>query len=144
MTPSKTCEEFIKSYEQCRLKAYMPTPNDVPTIGWGSTGPDVKLGMTWTQEQADKRFARDLADFAAGVARRVDPAKTTQKQFDAMTSLAYNIGLAGFGKSTVLRRHNAGDFAGAADAFGMWVKQAGKTLNGLVRRRVAEAAMYRG
>jgi lysozyme len=144
VTPSKTCAEFIKSYEQCRLKAYMPTPNDVPTIGWGSTGSDVKLGMTWTQEQADSRFARDLADFAGSVARNIDPSKTTQKQFDAMVSLAYNIGQAAFKNSTLLRKHQAGDFAGAQAQFGRWNKQAGKVLNGLTRRRAAEAAMYGG
>jgi len=64
MTPSSKCIDFIKSFEQCRLTAYMPTPRDRPTIGWGTTGPDVRMGMTWTQAQADARFARDLADFA--------------------------------------------------------------------------------
>ena len=51
---------LIKSYEQCRLTAYLPTPNDVPTIGWGATGPDIVLGMTWTQAQCDARFTTDL------------------------------------------------------------------------------------
>lgn len=143
MTPSRKAEAFIKGYEQCRLTAYMPTPNDVPTIGWGSTGPDIHLGMTWNQAEADQRFSRDIAEFAAGVARRVDPNRTTQHQFDAMVSLAYNIGAAAFKNSTVLRRHNEGDFVAAANAFALWNKQAGRVLNGLTKRRAAEAAMYR-
>ena len=144
MTPSTKCADLIKSFEQCRLKAYMPTPNDVPTIGWGSTGPDIKLGMTWTQQQADERFASDLAKFGAKVAADLGTAPTTQGQFDAMTSLAYNIGEGAFSKSTLLKRHLAHDYDGASAQFAVWNKQAGKVLNGLVRRRTAEARIYRG
>lgn len=144
MMPSKQCADFIKSFEQCRLKAYMPTPHDVPTIGWGSTGPDIKLGMTWTQQQADDRFAMDLAHFGAKVAADVGASPTTQAQLDALTSLAYNIGTGNFESSTVLRKHKAGDYDGAAAAFALWNKQKGKVLNGLVKRRTAEARMYRG
>lgn len=144
MTPSIKCADFIKGFEQCRLKAYMPTPQDKPTIGWGSTGPDIKLGMTWTQKQADDRFAADLAYFGGKVINAIGGAATTQAQYDAMVSLAYNIGIVAFAGSTVLRKHKAGDHVGAAAAFAMWVKQAGRVLNGLVKRRAAEAAMYRG
>lgn len=144
MTPSAACADLIKSFEACRLKAYMPTPNDVPTIGWGSTGPEIRMGLTWTQEQADARFAADLDHFGARVSVELGSVPTTQAQFDAMTSLAYNIGIGAFEKSTVLREHKAGNFDAAASAFSLWTKQAGKVLNGLVRRRTAEARMYRG
>lgn len=144
MTPSQTCAEFIRGFEQCRLKAYMPTQHDVPTIGWGSTGPDIRMNMTWTQAQADERFARDLAHFGAKVMVELGGAETTQAQFDAMVSLAYNIGVGAFGDSTVLRKHKAGDHDGAVAGFALWNKQKGKVLNGLVRRRTAEARMYRG
>lgn len=152
MNPSPRIIAFIKGFEKCRLKAYMPTPNDRPTIGWGTTGPDVKMGMTWTQERADERFARDVADFAAGVAHELGGAPTTQAQFDALVSFAYNVGLdqdadnlaEGLGDSTLLRKHKAGDYAGAAAEFAKWNKQAGKVLNGLTRRRAGEAAIYRG
>lgn len=143
MTPSSKCADFIKSFEACRLKAYLPTPDDVPTIGWGSTGPDIRLGMTWTQAQADARFAADLAKFGAKVSELLH-GRTSQSQFDAMVSLAYNIGVKAFAGSTVLRKHNAGDYDGAAAAFLMWSKQNGKTLNGLLRRRKAESEMYTG
>jgi GH24 family phage-related lysozyme (muramidase) len=149
MTPSPRCAAFIKGYEKCRLKAYMPTPTDRPTLGWGSTGPDIKLGMTWIQEQADERFAADLAKFSTAVLRAISPASATQDQFDAMTSLAYNIGAAAFASSSVAANHKAGRFSTAALAFGLWNKQRNGTgklvvLNGLTRRRAAEAAIYRG
>ena len=144
MTPSQRCIDFIKSFEGCRLSAYLPTPNDVWTIGFGSTGPDVRKGMTWTQEQADTRFVRDLNDFATGLNHDLGLASTTQAQFDAMLSLAYNIGIGAFTGSTVLRKHLAGDYPAAADAFVLWDKQAGNVLEGLRLRRFAEAAMYRG
>lgn len=144
MTPSAACADFIRGFEACRLKAYLPTPQDVPTIGWGSTGHDVRLGTSWTQAQADARFAADLAHFGARVAALLGAAPASQAQFDAMVSLAYNIGLAAFAKSTVLRRHLAGEHDRAAAAFALWNRQKGKVLNGLTRRRTAEARMYRG
>lgn len=144
MTPSPSIEAFIKGFEKLRLKAFLPTPNDVPTIGWGATGSDIRLGMTWTKAQADARFTSDLAKFGAGVSKLVAAFSTTQGQFDALVSLAYNIGLGNLAKSTVLTRHRAGNHQGAAQAFAMWNKQNGKVLPGLTRRRSAEAAIYRG
>lgn len=77
---------------------------------------------------------------------------TTQGQFDALVSFAYNVGLdiddddkaEGLGDSTLLRKHLAGDFAGAAAQFALWNKNDGRVMNGLTRRRAAEAALYRG
>lgn len=144
MTPSPKIIAFIQGFEKCRLTAYMPTPQDRPTIGWGTTGADVKMGLMWTQEQADDRFAHDLGIFAARVAALIGQHPTKQDQFDAMVSLAYNIGTGNFEASTLLRKHLAGDYAGCADQFQRWNKQAGKVLNGLTRRRAGEAAIYRG
>lgn len=144
MTPSTKCADFIKGFESCCLTAYMPTPKDVPTIGWGSTGADIRMGMKWTQQQADDRFASDLARFGAKVSDLIGATPTKQNEYDAMTSLAYNIGQGNFASSTVLRKHKAGDHEGAAAAFELWNKQKGVVLNGLVKRRTAEAEMYRG
>lgn len=141
MTPSKRCADFIKGFEKCRLKAYLPTPQDVPTIGWGATGPDIRMGMTWTQEQADDRFAADLARFGSAVAKLVHPG-TKQGEFDAMVSLAFNIGIEGFRTSSARRLHNEGDREGAADKILLWNKQKGRVLKGLTRRRNAEREMY--
>jgi lysozyme len=145
LQPSRACIDLIKRFEQCRLHAYLPTPQDVPTIGWGSTGLDIRLGMTWTQEQADARFLLDVARFADKVEKLLqDGAATTQGEFDALVSLAYNIGTGNLASSTLLRMHKAGDKAGAAAQFARWNKQKGKVLNGLTIRRAAEASLYRG
>lgn len=137
--------DLIHSFEQCKLEAY-PDPGSrdgTPwTIGWGSTGPDIKRGTIWTQVQADERFAQDIASFAAKVDALIGDAPTTQNQFDAMCSLAYNIGTSGFAKSTVLRKHKAGDYPGAARAFLLWNKNDGKVMRGLTRRRLAESDLY--
>jgi lysozyme len=124
-------------------------PAKVWTIGWGATGKDpfnggnIRKGTVWTREQCDLRFEQHLAQFERAVRDGIGKAATSQAQFDAMVSLTYNIGAAGFARSTVLRRHVAGDFPGAAKAFLMWNKAGGKVLRGLTRRREAEAALYR-
>lgn len=147
MIPSANCINLIQKFEQCRLESYLPTPNDVWTIGWGSTGSDITQGLVWTQEQCDERFESDLNKFADGVNDLLNVDEdiiTNQNQFDAMVSLAYNIGLNNFRQSTVFRDHSFGDYVGAAAAFSMWNKQKGVVLEGLVRRRAEEAALYEG
>lgn len=152
---SQAAIDLMHSFESCRLQAY-PDPGSRDghpwTIGWGATGPGIARGVVWTQAQADERFRADLAKFEAGVNRLLGGAPTTQHQFDALVSLAYNIGLdedadtiaEGLGDSTLLRKHKAGDYEGAANAFRSWRFNDGRELRGLVRRREAEAALYRG
>lgn len=142
--------DLIKSFETCRLLGYLPTPDDVPTNGWGHTGPEVRIGQCITQEQADHQFEQDLGDFAHHVDALLAGAPTSDNQFAAMVSLAYNIGIgrltptpSGFISSNVLACHRRQDFEGAANSFKNWVRQNGKVLRGLVRRRNAEAALYR-
>jgi GH24 family phage-related lysozyme (muramidase) len=147
--------DLMHHFEGCEKKrpdgkfgAYL-CPAWVWTIGWGATGKDpfnggnIGKGTVWTQEQCDLRFEQHLAQFEAGVRDGLGKAPVSQPQFDAMVCLSYNIGIGAFQRSTVLRKHNAGDFDGAAKAFLMWSKAGGKTLRGLVRRREAEAALYR-
>ena len=151
MTPSAACVSLIQEFEGCAKKqangtfAAYPDPGsggDPWTIGWGSTGPDITPGVVWTQQQCDDRFSEHLTSFAAGVSNAVGSAATTQHQFDAMTSFAYNVGLANLQSSTLLRMHKAGNYTGAQGQFGRWNKAAGKVLPGLTRRRAAEAALY--
>ena len=145
LSPGPDAIKLMHEFEGCRLEAYAdPGSRDGHpwTIGWGSTGPCISKGVVWTQKQADDRFAADLAKFAAKVRASLGGAKTTQHQLDAMVSLAYNIGIGGFTGSTVLRKHKAGDYAGARAAFAMWNKNDGKVMAGLTRRRAAEAALY--
>jgi lysozyme len=152
MTPSPACEALVKQFEGChkrlsdgRYIAYPdPGTGDVPwTIGWGSTGPDVRKGTIWTQTQCDLRLRTDLAKFARGVWDRLPNTPTSQSQFDAMVSFAYNVGLGKFSGSTLLRKHRAKDYAGAAREFERWNKAGGRVLPGLTRRRAAEAELYR-
>ena len=110
------------------------------TIGWGSTGPDIRANLIWSPEQCDARFDRDVARFAEQVARAIGDCATTQNQFDALVSFHYNTGK--LLSSTLLKRHKAGDFAAAQVEFGKWNKAAGKVLAGLTRRRAAEAKLY--
>lgn len=136
--------KLIKLFEGCKLTAY-PDPGtggDPWTIGWGSTGPDICRGTVWTQAQADARFDEHLQHFGDGVARLVGNAPTTAHQMAAMVSLAYNIGLDNLAGSTLLKRHLAGDYAGAQAAFASWNKSGGRILPGLVKRRAAEAEVY--
>lgn len=129
----------VKSFEGCKLRAYL-CPARVWTIGYGSTGPHVKAGMVITEKQAEDLLQEDLDRFEASVAKLAD--KPSQNEFDAMVSLAFNIGTGAFARSSVLRRHNAGNKNGAAEAFLMWNKGGGRVLKGLVRRRIAEKGLY--
>jgi lysozyme len=134
---------LIHSFESCKLTAY-PDPGSVDgkpwTIGWGSTGLGIAKGVVWTQQQADERFAADLGRFEKAVALMAPT--TTQSQFDAMVSFAYNVGLSALNDSTLLRLHKAGNYVGAKDQFSRWDKNDGKVMKGLTRRRAAEAALY--
>lgn len=135
--------KIIKHYEGVRLKAYQDAVG-VWTIGYGHTGPDVYEGMTIAQEQAEKLLARRLVDeFEPAVmgALRIRP---SQHEFDAMVSLAYNIGVGAFANSTLVKRFNSMDTMGAANEFLRWDKAGGKLLKGLRRRRAAERARFLG
>ena len=151
--------DLIHSFEQLRLTTY-PDPGSRDgkpvTGGWGSTsdenGRPLPLGFTASKPYWDKLFLRDLAAKEAAVNLLLGEAPTTQGQFDALVSFAYNVGedidadtiAEGLGDSTLLKRHLAGDYEGAAKAFGSWVYNDGTKLKGLIRRREAEASLYRG
>lgn len=133
---SQTGLSLIKRFESLRLAAY-DDGKGTWTIGWGHTGPEAARGITWTQEFADRIFASDLRRFEISVENSLTHA-ATQGQFDAMVSLAFNIGEDAFKKSTVLRRFNQGDRPGAAEAFIMWDDEGMPTHEGLELRRAAE------
>lgn len=136
--------ELIKQFEGYSSKAYPdPATGGAPwTIGYGTTK-GVKPGMVITAQQAEKMLRDDVAKFESGVSSLVT-APTTQGQFDAMVSLAYNIGLGNFGKSTLLKKHNARCYTCAADQFRVWNRANGKVMNGLTKRRSAEREVYMG
>lgn len=142
---------LIQRFEGCARKradgtfeAY-PDPGtggDPWTIGWGATGSGIGPGTVWSQAQCDDRLTTDLARYSADVGRAIGDAPTSQQQFDALVSFHYNTGA--IARATLTKLHKAGDHAGAAAEFGKWVHAGGRRLAGLVRRREAEAALYRG
>ncbi len=131
---------LIKSFEQCRLSAYLPTADDVPTIGFGHTR-GVSMGDTCTAEEADTWFLDDIAWVEECVNKAV-VAFLSQTEFDALCSLCFNIGCSAFGKSTLVKLLNQADFDGAGKEFLKWDKQHGKVLSGLSARRLAEQELF--
>lgn len=149
LLPSAKAIDLIHNFESLKLNSYRdPGSRDgLPiTNGWGTTvddnGEPIPLGAVWTREKADRLFARDLAKFSQKVAALLGSSPTTQNQFDALVSFAYNVGTGALADSTLLRKHKAGDFAGAKSEFARWNKNDGKILNGLTKRRAAEAGLY--
>lgn len=140
MKMSQTGVALLIEFEGFRADAYIPVPGDVPTIGIGFTK-GVKMGDKMTLAQAKDRLQVELVEYEQGVlsACMVPP---SQPQFDAMVCFAFNVGVAGFRKSSVLKAHNRGDFNAAARAFSLWNKSGGRVYPGLTRRRAAEAALY--
>ena len=131
----------IAGYEGYRSTAYIPVPGDVPTIGHGTTryedGKPVKMGDRVTPERAHILLQHDASAFARAV-QRCAPVPMYQHEFDAFTSLAYNIGEGAFCKSTLTRKLNALDYAGACREILKWDKFQGKPLRGLTLRRQKE------
>ncbi|EPS0103372.1 lysozyme [Escherichia coli] len=135
---------LIKQFEGCKLTAYQDSVG-VWTIGYGWTQPvdgkPIRAGMTIKQEAAERLLKTGLVSYESDVSRLVKVG-LTQGQFDALVSFTYNLGARSLSTSTLLRKLNTGDYAGAADEFLRWNKAGGKVLNGLTRRREAERALF--
>jgi len=137
--------EDMARREDCRLTAYR-CPAGIWTVGWGETE-GVTADMRWTGDQADARLHQQLRRYAAKVEAMLTE-HANENQLGALVSLGYNIGLGALAGSTVLRQHNAGQFANAARAFGLWDKARDpatgelRPLAGLTARRAAESALY--
>ncbi|HDX9359000.1 TPA: lysozyme [Escherichia coli] len=135
---------LIKQFEGCKLTAYQDSVG-VWTIGYGWTqtvdGKPIHAGMTIKQETAERLLKTGLVSYESDVSRLVKVG-LAQGQFDALVSFTYNLGARSLSTSTLLRKLNAGDYAGAADEFLRWNKAGGKVLNGLTRRREAERALF--
>lgn len=139
---SAACLAGIASYEGYRGEAYLPTKNDRPTIGFGETK-GVKPGDRTTPERALVQLLKSTEAHAEAI-RQCISVPLYQYEFDAFVSLAYNIGVGSFCKSTLVRRLNEGDYAGACGEILRWDRQAGRVLPGLKKRRQAEYAVCRG
>lgn len=143
MTWQTIAAPLIQQFEGCELTAYHGAADrpGLYTIGWGATGPGIVAGVTWTQDQADARFAVDLEGFGAGVANMVAiPINDNEKA--ALVSFAYNLGLASLKNSTLLRMLNEGNISGASAQFLNWDHANGIVVPGLQHRRTAERAIF--
>jgi lysozyme len=136
---------LIKEFEGLKLSAYL-CPANVWTIGYGHTAaagpPSVRPGKTITQGEADDILRRDLVRYERGVERLVK-VPLNQSQFDALVSFCFNVGEGALGKSTLLKKLNRGEYASVPGELMKWTKGGGKELPGLVRRRRAEAKLWR-
>lgn len=140
---NKGIEFLIKEEGGIKLKAYKCQAG-VLTIGVGHTGKDVKEEMEITKEKAIELLKSDLRRFEEAVNKSI---KITLKQheFDALVSLAFNIGCAAFSNSTVVKKINMGaKMCEVEEAWKMWRKGGGKVLPVLVARRGREIKLYRG
>lgn len=134
-------EALIKGYEKLKLAAYLPTPKDKWTIGWGHTGPEVVAGLVWTLDQAEHAFLSDTGWAVLQVIRTTD-VLLSQEQFDALASFTFNVGVTAEGHSTLIALVNQRKWMAAAAEFPRWNKQDGEVLAGLVARRAAERALF--
>ncbi len=135
--------DLIKGYEGLRLRVYRDS-GGLPTVGYGhliKPGEDFHTGIS--AKKAELMLAADLLATEDAVKRLVN-VPMNQNQYDALVSLVFNIGAGQLQKSTLLRKLNAGDLAGAAKEFLRWNKAGGKVVEGLRRRRIAEKKMFTG
>ena len=136
---------LIKEFEGCRLTAYPdPVSGGAPwTVGWGSTGPNIGRGVVWTQQQADDDLSARVQAIGAQIENLVS-VTMNDNQEAALCSFAYNLGVHALQESTLLRLLNQGDVAGAAAQFPKWDMAGGSVVQGLLKRRLAEQAVFNG
>ena len=144
MSVSNKGVDLICEFEGKRLVAYDDGVG-IWTIGFGTikypNDVRVKKGDTCTLEQAKEYMRHDLIEFEHTVNSSVK-VPLNQNQFDALVSLAYNIGSSAFKSSTLVKKLNAGDYQGAADQFNVWINAGGKRMQGLVNRRDREKLLF--
>ena len=144
MRTSQTGIDLIKRFEGLELESYQDIAG-IWTIGYGHAGPEAVLGRRITKDAAEQLLAMDLKPREQAVERLVS-VPLNQNEFDALVSFVYNVGVEAFSRSTALRRLNAGDRIGAADAL-TWFNKATvngvlREVQGLTRRRAAEKALF--
>jgi lysozyme len=134
---------FTQSWEKCRLSSYQDD-RGIWTVGWGCTGLGIGPDTVWTQTQADGELRARLNDCANHVG--LYAGGSTTWQLDAMTDLAFNIGINAFKTSSVLKYHRARDCESAAGMFVLWDKEHvdGQLVEspGLKDRRLGEKDIY--
>ena len=132
---------LIKKFEGCRLESYLCSAN-VLTIGYGHTR-GVKDGDTITQQVAEQLLEDDIQEFELYVEEAVT-VPLSQNQFDALVAWTFNLGVGNLRSSTMLKVLNQSKFEQVGSEMRRWNKAAGKTLEGLIRRREAESLLFNG
>ena len=132
---------LIKKFEGCEYNAYKCAA-DVLTIGYGHTK-DVKEGDLVTQQEAENLLTKDLEEFEGYVLDAVEM-PMSQYQFDAMVSWTFNLGPNNLKSSSMLKVLNKGNYEDVPAQIKRWNKAGGKVLEGLIRRREAEALLFEG
>ena len=132
--------DLIKHFEGFTSTVYLCAAG-VPTLGYGSTHGITMDSPPITEEEGLELLMLDIAKFERGVNRLID-VPLNQNQFDALTSFAFNLGNGSLQASTLRKKVNREDYEGAADEFPRWVFAGGRKLNGLVKRRYAERALF--
>ena len=130
---------LIKRFEGCELEAYLDSVK-IPTIAYGRIK-NVKMGDTCTQEQAEQWLEEELPEYE-GYIKSMVRVDLKQCQFDALCSWVYNLGPNNLKESTLLRVLNEGDYSSVPAEIKRWNKAGGKVLEGLMRRREAEALLF--
>ena len=130
---------LLKYFEGCETVAYQDSVG-VWTIGYGHTK-GVYEGMTITLPAADRMLMEELKEYEGYVDNMVT-VELTQEQFDALTVCVYNLGPTNFKNSTLLKKLNSGNYSAVPTEIKRWNKAGGKVLNGLVKRREAEARLF--
>ncbi len=141
MQTSQEGLSLIKKFEGCRLESYLCSAN-VLTIGYGHTS-GVKEGDTITQEVAEQLLEDDIKEFELYVEEEVT-VPLSQNQFDALVAWTFNLGVGNLRSSTMLKVLNQAKFEQVGSEMRRWNKAAGKTLEGLIRRREAESLLFNG
>lgn len=135
---------LIKSFEGLRLESYL-CPGKKWTIGYGHTGKvngmSLKKGIVITRQESYFLLKEDINKFEDAINKYVK-VDISQNQFDALVSFAYNVGIANFRLSTLLRKLNKKYYIGASKEFSRWNKAKGKVLDGLIRRRESERVLF--
>ena len=141
MNISKKGIDLIKEFEGCELTAYRCSAN-VLTIAYGRIK-GVKEGDTCTKEQAEEWLHEELIEYESYINDMVE-VSLLQNQFDALVSWVYNLGPSNLKSSTLLKVLNAGEYKSVPEQIKRWNKAGGKVLEGLTRRRQAEALLFEG
>ena len=139
METSQDGLKLIKKFEGCELKSYQDSVG-VWTLGYGHTK-GVEEGQEITQDEAEEMLASELGEYEGYINDMVE-CDLEQHQFDALVAWVYNLGPTNLRSSTMLKRLNANDLDDVPNQIKRWDKAGGKVLQGLVRRREAEALMF--